>query len=342
MNTVFDQSHWDKVASGFTIYDCAILREHGFGFILVEEKENRDILPLTRFLTMAIDRPLEERFSCTQSDKYRFSTIAVSGSPMEYVAVDTASQVFSISLQHMGSEQPIDQVINMSTYGGAIGIVNKVVRAAGQIYALGDYRRIYRRVGIDQWIELGSENKGVPIPPEVAKGNVYSDAFGFNDMSAFSSEDVYAVGGKGDVWRFDGRKWHNCPVPTNANLQSVCCAGDGLVYITELNGSVWAGRTDSWKRVADAAITAGHQPVDAMWFNGRLYLGAQQGIFTIDPKKKKVVPLQDIEPGAPNPTNSGRLDVSPDGNFLLTAGPYGACIHDGKKWNRLFSAFDFS
>ncbi|WP_157778553.1 hypothetical protein [Massilia violaceinigra] len=341
MNTVFDKPLWDKIVKGFTIYDCAILREHGFGFILVEEKENRDTQPLTRFLTMGIDKPLETRFSCIQSDMYGFTTIAVRDNPAEYVAVDTASKVFSVNSLRMDNEKPIDKVINMSTYGKRIGIVQKVVRAAGQIYALGDYRKIYRRIGVDQWIELGNESKGVPIPSEVLKGNVYPEAFGFVDLSAFSASDMYAVGGEGDVWRFDGVKWHNCPLPTNADLQSVCCAGDGLVYITEMNGSVWAGRADSWKRVANADINAGHQPVDAVWFNNRLYLGAQQGIFTIDSKKKEVVPLQSVERGAPNPTNGGRLDLSQDGKFLLTAGPYGACLNDGTGWRRLFSAFDY-
>ncbi|MDQ1834716.1 hypothetical protein [Massilia scottii] len=342
MNTIFDQPLWEKIVKGFTIYDCAILREHGFVFILVEEKDDRDILPLTRFLTMAIDKPLEDRFSCIQSDRYGFTTIAVRDNPIEYVAVDTASKVFSVTTLRMDDEKPIDEVIDMSTYGKRIGIVKRVVRAAGQIYALGDYRKIYRRIGIDQWIELGKESKGLPIPSEVLKGNVYSDEFGFVDLSAFSASDMYAVGGEGDVWRFDGVKWHNCPLPTNADLQSVCCAGDGLVYITEMNGSVWAGRTDSWKRVAIADITPGHQPIDAVWFNDRLYLGAQQGIFTIDSKNKEVVPLQSVEMGAPNPTNGGRLDLSQDGRFLLTAGPYGACLNDGTGWTRLFSAFDFS
>ncbi|MDQ1814460.1 hypothetical protein RBA41_14205 [Massilia sp. CCM 9210] len=341
MITIFDQPTWERLIKGFTIYDCAIFREHGFSFILVEEKDDRDTLPLTRFLTMAIDKPMENRFSCTQSDKYGFTTIAVCEDPLEYVAVDTSSNVFSVTKARTGSEKPIEDVIDMLTYGGSIGIVKKVVRAAGQIYALGDYRKIYRRIGIEQWIELGKESKGLPIPAEVLKGNVESDEFGFVDLSAFSANDMYAVGGEGDVWRFDGVKWHNCPLPTNAYLQSVCCAGDGLVYITEMNGSVWAGRTDSWKRVANADINPGHQPVDAFWFNDRLYLGAQQGIFTIDSKKKEVVPLQSVERDAPNPTNGGRLDLSPDGKFLLTAGPYGACLNDGTGWRRLFSAFDY-
>ncbi|MDQ1814463.1 hypothetical protein RBA41_14220, partial [Massilia sp. CCM 9210] len=169
MKTVFDQPTWEELVKSFTIYDCAILREHGFGFILVEEKDNRDVLPQTRFLTLALDKPMETRFSCTQSDNYGFTTIAIREDPLEYVAVDTSSNVFSVTKPRMGSEKPIDKVIDMSTYGGRIGIVKKIVRAASQIYALGNYRKIYRRIGIDQWIELGNESKGLPIPAEVLK-----------------------------------------------------------------------------------------------------------------------------------------------------------------------------
>ncbi|NHZ83863.1 hypothetical protein F2P44_32025 [Massilia sp. CCM 8695] len=90
-----------------------------------------------------------------------------------------------------------------------------LVLQEAQIYALSDYyRKIYRRIRIDGWIELANESKGLPIPSEVVKGNAYSDACGFTDLSAFSENDMYAVGGEGDVWRFDGAKWHNCALPT--------------------------------------------------------------------------------------------------------------------------------
>ena len=137
-----------------------------------------------------------------------------------------------------------------------------------------------------------------------------------------------------------GKQWQQCPFPTNEDLETVCCAGDGNVYISDMKGCVWVGRETRWKKLADADIAWGYQPVDSAWFNGRLYLGSQEGVWTLD-AKNHLVPLQDVEPGAPNPTNSGRLDVSPDGKFLLTAGPHGACLHDGQKWTRLFSTFDF-
>jgi hypothetical protein len=70
-------------------------------------------------------------------------------------------------------------------------------------------------------------------------------------------------------------------------------------------------------------------------------LGAQEGLWTLDAKAKEVVQLNEIETGAPNATNGGRLDLSPDGKYLLTAGPHGACLNDGTGWRRLFSSFDF-
>ena len=102
-------------------------------------------------------------------------------------------------------------------------------------------------------------------------------------VGAFSADDMYAF-------------------PTDA--------GEGLVYITDINGSVWAGRSAGWTRIATASMSPGFQPVDACWFNDRLYLGAQEGIWTIDAAKGRLVRLQEMEPDAPNATNSGRLDIS--------------------------------
>ncbi|NHZ81954.1 hypothetical protein F2P44_22140 [Massilia sp. CCM 8695] len=341
MEEVLDKKFWNDYLRGYTIYDCTIYRSEGFGFVFVEEKDDRDELPKTRFITMSLNRPMDKRFGVVTGTRYDFCTIACSVNPPEYVAVDIGSQVFSASALRMGGEKNIDQVIDMKTYRGEVGIINKLVRAAGQIYALGNYRKIYRRIGVDQWVELGKEGKGVPVPRDVEAGKTYATSLGFVDMSAFSANDMYAVGGKGDVWRFDGTRWHDCSLPTNVPLSTVCCAGDGLVYISELNGSVWAGRADQWKRIAEADIAWGHQPVDSVWFNQRLYLGAQEGLWTVDRNRKRLVPLSEVERDAPNATNGGRLDLSPDGKYLLTAGPHGACLNDGTGWKRLFNAFDF-
>lgn len=341
MENIFDKASWSKFLRGRTIYDCAIYRERGYGFVVVEESAELDTLPVTTFITMATDQPIESRFGVYSVGHFQFTNIASCTAPAEYVAVDMASNVYSANAKRKGEEKPIDQVLDMRTFDSEVGIIKKVVRVAGQIYALGNYRRIYRRVGEQQWVELGAEKRGVPLPADVHTNSDHSMDLGFADMSGFSESDIYAVGGKGDVWRFDGLKWNNCALPTNARLITVCCGGDGVVYITEINGSLWAGRENTWKKVVDGEFNVGFHPVDSAWFNSRLYLGAREGLWTLDMIKKRVVSLKEVESDAPDATNGGRLDISPDGKFLLTAGPYGACLNDGTRWRRLFSTFDF-
>jgi hypothetical protein len=294
--------------------------------------------------TVIYDEPITpDNLPMVEIGNFSFTNITCGTTPAEYVAVDTRGNVYSANAQRKGDERSIHEIVNTaapSPSGGRI-VFRKVVRAAGQVYALGTYRKLYRRVGLEQWVDLSSEGKGVPLPKDIDTNDMYDIRLGFRDLSAFGPNDMYAAGGDGDVWRFDGKKWKVCDFPTNRDLQTVCCAGDGKVYISEMSGTVWAGREDLWQKVAEADIAPGYHPVDSVWFNERLYLGGQEGLWAIDAKAKVLVPLADVEPGAPNAMVGGRLDLSPDGKHLLTAGPHGACLNDGSGWTRLFSSFDF-
>lgn len=346
MDQLFDEEYYKKYFHGYTIFDCAIHTKDIWFFLLVEEKEDRDVLPITRFVTVGSHLPIQNRFAGWETGEFTFASVACAydekkDPPREFLGVDFTGKVYSATRQRKGQEDSIQDVTDMTTAPGQLSVIQKVVTVAGQLYALGDCRKIYRRIGMDQWAELAEEGKGVPMPADAAQGKEYTFLdIGFCDMSGFSPNDMYAVGGSGDVWHFNGTKWVQCHFPTNELLKTVCCAGDGYVYITESHGSVWRGREDRWQKIAKADIASGYGPVDAVWFNNRLYLGAQEGIWVLD-EKNNLVMLNEIEEGAPNMTNSGRLDVSPDGKFMLTAGPHGACIHDGEKWTRLFSSFDF-
>lgn len=340
MAHIFDEESWRRFMDGFTIHDCAIFREKGFGFVLFEQQENSGLPALTSFITMALDKPIENRFGVFQVGGFDFTSLACGTNPAEYVAVDTYTQVYSASGSRKGIEKNIDQVLDMSTAMGKVGIVQKVVRVAGQVYALGDYRKIYRRIGVEQWVELGAEGKGAPMPKDSHRRDYTAYDIGFNDLAAFSADDMYGVGGQGDVWRWDGKKWHQCPFPTNALLEAVACGEDGKVYVVESKGSVWAGRENKWEKIAEADCNPGFNPQDAVWFKGRLYLGAQDGVFVLG-ENKDLVPVADVDENAPLLGNLGRLDISPDGNFMLTAGSHGASLFDGTTWTKLFSTFDF-
>ncbi|WP_431261976.1 hypothetical protein ACQ859_17450 [Roseateles chitinivorans] len=340
---IFSKSTYKANVEGYTIHDCAFNTIDRFCFVLVEEKDSRDVYPRTRFLVLGLDGPKAPRIGYYDTGELTFATIARGFDPEEYVAVDSVSKVYSSDSKRRGEETPIEDLISLKTDVGDSVVIKRVVRAAGKVYAVGSDRRLYRREGIDRWVDLNTEGRGVPMPADYLEPKLsgsWSRMLGFRDLSAFSDTDFYAAGGEGDLWRFDGKTWHQCPLPTKAQLETVCCAGDGKVYVTDLHGNVWAGREGTWTQIATSELSWGSQPVDAFWFKGRMLFGAQEGLYVIG-GDKELVPLGAIEEGVPSSMVTGRIDISPDGNHLLTAGPYGACLYDGEKWTRLFSAFDF-
>ncbi|WP_322054430.1 hypothetical protein [Paraburkholderia bannensis] len=340
MESIFDRASWEKYVKGRTIYDCAIGREKGYAFVLVEQRENRNTLPRTTFINMAVDRPMGSRFAVYFVGNFGFTTIASSIVPPEYVAVDSRSHVYSANAKWKGVEKSIEDVTDMSSARGTVAAIHRVVRVAGQIYGVGTFRRIFRRLGMEQWTELQAEGHGVPLPADIETGDYALPSFGFNDMCGFNEHDMYAVGGEGDVWRFDGKQWHHCPFPADTPLETVACGEDGKVYISDMKGCVWAGRENRWTQVAEADFGWGSQPLDSAWFKGRLYLGSQDGLYTLG-ENKNVVALENVDSEAPGMGNCGRVDVSPDGQFMLTAGSFGATLYDGTTWTRLFSGYDY-
>ncbi|WP_173391104.1 hypothetical protein [Ralstonia solanacearum] len=175
---------------------------------------------------------------------------------------------------------------------------------------------MFKRVDRNQWVEIG------PLPPD-SNGEV-----GFDDFDAFSETDIYAAGGKGDVWHYDGKAWHRVPFPSNMWIASVCCGQDGHVYIGAQSGSVFQGRGNEWKLIHKGDLSLPFK--DMVWFGDRVYATNDYGLWEI--KDGSIKPSD-----APiEITNcSGNLSVG-DGVMLL-AGHYGAALHDGTGWTRLFS-----
>uniref|UniRef100_UPI002AB69953 hypothetical protein n=1 Tax=Paraburkholderia bannensis TaxID=765414 RepID=UPI002AB69953 len=95
MESVFDKESWEKYVKGRTIYDCAIGREKGYAFVLMEQRPDRNTQPQTTFINMAVDRPMNSRFAVYSVGNFSFTTVASSINPPEYVAVDTGSMVYS-------------------------------------------------------------------------------------------------------------------------------------------------------------------------------------------------------------------------------------------------------
>ena len=131
----------------------------------------------------------------------------------------------------------------------------------GIVHAVGTRCAAYRRVAPGAWEAIDESCYG-------------ADDFsrGFNAVDGFSREELYAVGEQGEIWRFDGTAWHREASPTNASLNTVCCAADGMVYAAGAQGTIVAGRQDQWRVLPD--VPEGYEFWGSAFHDGALYLTA--------------------------------------------------------------------
>jgi hypothetical protein len=105
------------------------------------------------------------------------------------------------------------------------------------IYACGMGRSVLQRNGPGAWDEIG------PGTTDKDDGLVV----GFEDLAGFSADDMYAVGWRGEIWQRRKGTWRQLDSPVSANLNAICCAADGKVYIVGDNGAMLRGSNDLWE-----------------------------------------------------------------------------------------------
>jgi hypothetical protein len=149
---------------------------------------------------------------------------------------------------------------------------------------------------------------------------------GFSDIDGFAEDDLYAVGGKGDVWRYDGAAWRVCEFPSNWPLFTVCCAPDDQVYITGEGGTIFQGRGDTWRRIWQDEMTVPYN--DSLWFDGKLWLASDYRLDVLEGGK-----VQRAEHQGERVPAFGNMDVA-DG-ILVVASLDTVRLFDGQSWRVL-------
>lgn len=327
---ILDKSNWQRFGEGFAVIGGAIGFDNTrYCFVLEEIDANahRDPLPQMRLLFARMERPLERRFFRVDFSDLRYPTVASARTDGidEFIGVDLGGNVavYNDVVAEVGLEQPD---INPRWHDNQrSGPVNRVKRVNGRLYAVCHDRRLFERKGAGNWVEF----PGLERPAERLDPKASALDFGFVDMDAFDESDVYAVGGCGDVWHYDGRQWRRCDFPSNESLDVVCCAGDGKVYISGNKGSLWVGRGDTWRRIAEKQFSVSFN--DMVWFAGRVWCSNNYALYTVGkdgPEPADVPPVVQL--------TTRRLDVSADRSRLLSVGKRGASLFDGKEWQLLF------
>lgn len=202
--------------------------------------------------------------------------------------------------------------------GNTVGI-KRIKRIQGWAYAVSMFRKVFKRVEVGRWEPL---NEGLERLPYETPGPDQD----FNDIDGRAADDLYAVGGRGDVFHFDGRRWTRCDFPSNDPLHTVAVAPDGMAYITTVDGSIWAGTHDTW-RLADKT-EHGIEYNDSVWFKGKLWLCSDYQLHVWDGTRRRRAEWK----GQPV-VHSGHMDAL-DG-VLVVAGPGTVHAFDGTDWHEL-------
>ncbi len=200
--------------------------------------------------------------------------------------------------------------------------VPRRVRLIGEHwYAASFGRKIAMRSGPNHWMRTSSAR----MSQEAQDNSDYFDV-GFEDITGFDEAELYACGGEGDLWRYDGVGWHAVDLPCNWRMERIC-VGDGQVYVVGFDGEVLTGRAERWHQIISEA--QGFNVENIAWFQGRLYAVTHHSLLVLDGERWRVADLG----GEAQPASFGYLDATDE--VLMVAGPYGASLFDGERWDNI-------
>ncbi|MFC4161900.1 WD40/YVTN/BNR-like repeat-containing protein [Chitinimonas lacunae] len=316
---------------GYSLVDAAIRSRDSFSFLLKQDEPEGGMpdeaktgqrVRLINFFTQAEPN---DRIDCGQYLGFLRAKLAVSTQPkLQAVLVDSSGEVAVLG----GGDDDMEQTIVEDPDGPRRSIITAVATLFGHVYAVGLWRSVAKRLGPNQWESLCTQ--AILPKPGTGKGVEFGTHWGFQAIDGFAPDDLYATGGHGEVWHYDGQVWKQCPLPTNLVLYNVCCAGDGQVYIGAQSGSILRGREDHWEVIHQGSMTLPFK--DMVWYQDRVWCTSDYGLW-------QIVDGQLIEADVPLAVRACAGNLAVGDGVMLLAGIYGATVYDGQQWQALIDFF---
>lgn len=319
---------WTSRVCGWNIVDCAVRSRNFVSLVLRKFPEGNEPSPgwdhqiPTRTVQIKLNRTVEEgRIGSGVIDNIGNPKIGVCQYPIAQDLVFTPEEFGTVSASGSGA-RGLEKIAPTLESPG----IKRIVCINGWAYAVGLLRQVYKRVEIGRWEKLPEEG-------------LFSRGFsgespawmGFRDMDGPNEECLYAVGGHGEVFLFDGSQWRQCDFPSNEQLATVTVAPNGDVYITGEAGNIWLGREDTWTLIhrGDSSILNR----DSVWFNDMLWVSSDYQTRVV--QGEKVSPI--MYGGEPQ-WLAGHMDAR-DG-ILVIAGQQNVRMFDGKHWHWLIQPYE--
>ncbi len=324
---------YSNVIEDYYIVDCAVRNRNIFGFALdrfytdeeVEEEERNGWDRFLRHKRIAIffrNKPHGVRLTGENLGNWGRLVMGASNSPKGQILLieREKDRIFTFGSGFKGEEIPVDR--EHPDLNG-FGVFTKIKTFEGQAFMCGSSRSLTRRIAQNRYDSRYLKLK----PPREPDAEITH--IGFLDFDMFSETDIYAAGGKGDLWHFNGEAWRQIQLPTNTWLETVCCGGDGMVYVSGYEGLLFMGRDDRWMKINDGGVMFGWK--DMVWFEDRAWATGQMGLWSIKDGQVEHVPELPSDIHA----CSGNLYVN-DG-VMLMAGFGGACFRENGEWHSIFT-----
>ena len=224
--------------------------------------------------------------------------------------------VFNYQNGNNGSEPTISRDIASGVF--SLGFIGE------NYYGCGNNRTLVRRLADGRWEGLSR----------------VAGESRFNDLDGFSETEIYVAGNEDAFSMWDGERlisidlgFEGGPWGKVFNADSVCCGGDGRVYVSGSNAELIAGcHGEGWETLIPQLESNLGTLRSLAWYDGALYGVSDKQMYVYDPDgaRWKVKLWNDED----SPASFGFMSVK-DG-IMLVAGPFGASWFDGSKWHRIW------
>jgi hypothetical protein len=200
---------------------------------------------------------------------------------------------------------------------GESGVLRDIRRIGDDIFVTGMARQVYRRSAPGRWVR---EDLGVRVK-QPTEGIV-----GFNSIDGFGTDEIYAAGWNGEIWRRVSNKWMPCNSPTNVKLERVLCTKQGDVYACGQVGTVIRGRGDHWEIVEQDVTDNGFWGIES--FAGEIWIATNDELFHLTEQGE----FEPVDFGVDDEdVTCGWLHAN-DGMLWSVGGEHLFSTVDGKKW----------